>query len=75
MCVCVCQGVAALRQQLRLHKQVKTHDWAIWASTVDDDTVGVPKIIGFPPRYNFDSFRLSMFSAVQVFFFKMYSCT
>ena len=45
---------------------LRTGDWAVWTSTADDESVGSAKIVGFPPRFNFDSFRLSMFSAVQL---------
>ena len=59
-------NVAALRKELDLFEQETAGDWAVWTATADDATVGVAKIIGLPPRFNFDSFRLSMFSAVQL---------
>ena len=59
-------GIVALRDELSLLPQEKSGDWAVWASTADDPDVGIPKIVGFPPRFNFDSFRLSMFTAVQL---------
>ena len=59
-------GIVALRDELSLLPQEKSGDWAVWASTADDSDVGIPKIVGFPPRFNFDSFRLSMFTAVQL---------
>ena len=45
-------AVEALRTELHLQPQNNTGDWATWCSTVDDNSVGVPKIIGFPPRYS-----------------------
>jgi len=58
--------VIALREELGLQKLENNNDWGVWACTVDDETVGAPKIFGTPPRYNFNSFRLSLFTAVQL---------
>jgi hypothetical protein len=58
--------LVALREELGLQKLENNNDWGVWACTVDEETVGAPKIVGTPPRYNFNSFRLSLFSAVQL---------
>jgi len=64
-------AVEELRKELRLEPQGPGGayfggNWATWAGTADDGNVGSPMIVGFPPRFNFDSFRFSLFTAFQL---------